>query len=72
MQFSYQTLCCEFACSLLDMIHKDKYLEWVLISTEAATCHMSGHVNHHNVQIWGTENLHVACQHIFNGSKRNV
>jgi hypothetical protein len=47
--------------SLLDLIHKDKYLEWVLLSDEGATFQMSGHVNCHNVQMWGIKNLHMAC-----------
>jgi len=61
MQFSYQVRYSEFTCSLLGLILKDKYLEWVLFSDEGATFQMSGHVNSHNVQMWGIKNLHVSC-----------
>jgi len=61
MQFSYQVVCSEFTCSLLGLIHKDKYLEWVLFCDEGAIFQMSGHVNRHNVQMWGIKNLRVAC-----------
>jgi len=69
MEFSYQVFCSEFACSLLGLIYKDKYLEWVLFSDEGATAQLSGHVNRHNVQMWGIKYLHVACYHIYNGQK---
>jgi len=61
MQFSYQVRYSEFTCSLLGLIHKDKYPEWVLFSNEGPTFQMFGHVNCHNVQTWGIKNLRVSC-----------
>lgn len=36
---------------------EDEDLATKLIFSDEATFHLSGNVNHHNVQFWGTENL---------------
>jgi hypothetical protein len=43
-----------------------------LIFSGEATFHLSGKVNRRNVRIWGTENPHVAIQHVRDSPKVNV
>ena len=43
-----------------------------LISSDEATFHVSGKVNHHNVTIWGTDNLHVSVEHVRDSPKVSV
>jgi hypothetical protein len=54
----------EFAASMLDSIEQDnQYLQRVMFSDEA-TFYVSGHVNRHNVRIWGSENPDVIREHV--------
>lgn len=62
----------EFATTMLNKIEGDnEYLQKVMFSDEC-TFFVSGHVNRHNVRIWGTENPRSTREHIRGSPKVNV
>lgn len=62
----------DFAELMLARINMDDtYLDKVCFSDEA-TFYISGKVNRHNVQIWGSENSHEVREHIRDSPKVNV
>lgn len=62
----------EFATTMLNKIEGDnEYLQKVMFSDEC-TFFVSGHVNRHNVRIWGTENPRSIREHIRGSPKVNV
>ena len=54
----------EFAVNMLQRLDDEpEFLDNVLVSVEA-TFHISGCVNRHGCQIWGSENPYVTHEHI--------
>jgi hypothetical protein len=55
-----------------DRIDRDaKFLTNIMFSEEA-TFHVSGAVNRHKVQIWGSQQLHSIMEHVGDSRKVNV
>lgn len=62
----------EFCGAMLEMMEKYETFFSRLIFSDEATFHLSGHVNRHNVRIWGTEHSHETVEHQRDSLKVNV
>ena len=62
----------EFANMMLDRLGTDPEFIATIFFSDEATFHVSGKVNQHNVQIWGSQNPHTTQEHIHDSPKLNV
>ena len=65
----YREQFCEW---IMEMVEEDESFLSSVIFSDEATFHLSGHVNHHNARIWGTEPPHETLEHIRDSPKVNV
>lgn len=61
----------EFCGYVLEMMEDDAFLQRIIFS-DAATFHLSGKVDTHNVRIRGMQNPHATSQHERDSPKINV
>jgi hypothetical protein len=61
-----------FACDMLDRIGRDPNFLTNIMFSNKATFHVSGAVNRHNVQIWGSQQPHSIMEHVQDSPKVNV
>jgi len=60
-----------FCVDFQQWLEKDGFAE-KLVFSDTATVHVCGKVNHHNIHIWGRENLHAKMKHVCDSPKVNV